>query len=357
MKYIMLLLLLAVLVTGCTQTSSSEEDVIKIGFVSSLSGDAGIWGQSLQKGFDFAVDEYNSKDGNLPIKVVYEDDECGATTGISSFNKVITIDGVSYITGTVCSSVAMSVANVVDEERILYIASGATNPAVVHQSDMIFRLWPDDSYDAKAISEYAIMTLNLSTFYIAHLNDNPIGLAVKDSFERVVAHYNKTIYGSDDYSSDERDFRSTITKLIANNPDAVYVQTLPEQLPIFVNQLRNLGYNGVILLYGPSAASENILDGISNPTDLYYAVPRNVQQTSFWENYQTVTGEAPDALMALGYDSFKLLEKAIDSCGKDTICARDYILHLDEFESARGSFAFDEYGDVLEVPYEVVRVS
>ena len=40
------------------------EEVIKIGYISALSGDAGVWGQSLKKGFDYGLNEYNLKENN-----------------------------------------------------------------------------------------------------------------------------------------------------------------------------------------------------------------------------------------------------------------------------------------------------
>ena len=71
-----------------------EKEVIKIGFISALSGDAGVWGQSLKKGFDFAVEEINSNGGvdGKKIQAIYEDDGCDATTGVNAFNKVVNIE-------------------------------------------------------------------------------------------------------------------------------------------------------------------------------------------------------------------------------------------------------------------------
>jgi len=115
------------IVIGITSTGfltlNQDREEIKIGYVSALSGDAGIWGQSLKKGFDFAIQEINEEggiDGKL-IKPVYENDECDAKKGIDAFNKIIKLDRIKIVTGTVCSSVAMSVAPITQENKILYL--------------------------------------------------------------------------------------------------------------------------------------------------------------------------------------------------------------------------------------------
>ena len=336
---------------------SKEEEVIKIAYVSALSGDAGIWGQSLKKGFDFGLNEYNQQESKkYTFEAVYEDDACDATTGINAFNKVINLQEIKYVTGTVCSNVAMSVSNIVNENNVIYIASGATNPAVVKQGDTIFRLWPDDSYDAKAIAEYAVIELNAKTFSIAHVNDNPAGISAKDSFKEIVEEFGNEVLTIEDHTSKETDFRTVAMKLIQNNPDAIYIASLPEQMPLFIKQIRDLNYQGKILLYGPSATSEGIIDKILVKEEIYYTLPDDVKQTGFWESYKEKTGEEADSLVALGYDSFQLIKDSIESCGNDVTCVKEFILSLEDYETSRGTFGFDQYGDVTQVPYKVIKV-
>ena len=59
---ILIMALIAVSLSYIALTGYSvkpNQETIKIGFISALSGDAGVWGQSFQKGFDFAVKEIN----------------------------------------------------------------------------------------------------------------------------------------------------------------------------------------------------------------------------------------------------------------------------------------------------------
>ncbi len=334
---------------------NNQEGDIKIGFISSLSGDAGVWGQSFQKGFDFAVKEINDRGGinGKKIKVIYEDDACDATTGIKAFNKVIDVDNVKIITGTVCSSVAMSVAKETQENNVFYMASGATHPEVPKQGDLIFRVWVSDAYEAKELARYAINDLNFKKIAIAYFNDNPAGLELKDNFKETVEANGGEITKIEAYSSNERDFKTSLTKLMQGNPDAIYIAAIPEQTPLLVNKARELGYKGAILLYGPSVLSEGIPEKISNKGKIYYASPILKQETDFWEEYKDKTGTDADLLIAGGYDSMKIIEYGLRKCGEDNYCIRDALLNLRNYPITRGTISYDQDGDLTGVEFEI----
>jgi branched-chain amino acid transport system substrate-binding protein len=187
---------------------------ITIGFVSSLSGNAAAWGEPLKAGFDFAIKETNSAGGinNNPVSVIYEDDKCEPATGLTVFKKLIDIDKVKFIAGSVCSSVAMSVAKTTQENRVLYIASGATSPEVPKQGDLIFRLWVSDAYEAKANAQYAINKLGNKTFSIGYFNDNPAGEALRQNFQNEALQLGAKINSTESYNSKTQDFRTVLAK-------------------------------------------------------------------------------------------------------------------------------------------------
>lgn len=350
---IILSLFLVSLTEDAVNSLSKEE--IRIGFVSALSGDAGVWGQSLKKGFEFGVEEINSKggiDGKL-IKVIYEDDGCDATTGINAFNKVIEIDGAKIIAGTVCSSVAMSVAQKTQDNQILYMASGATHPDVPKQGDLIFRAWVSDAYESRELAKYAVNKLGLKKLAITHFNDNPAGIALKDNFKETVESNGGEITKIEAYASEERDFKTSLTKIMQDNPDGIYMAAIPEQTPLIVNRARELGYNGMIFLYGPSVLSEGIPEKIGSKEKIYYASPISKQETDFWENYKSKKGEDADVLVALGYDSIKLIEYGLRKCGEDNNCIRDSLLNLKDYTITRGTISYDDYGDLTGVEFEI----
>ncbi len=336
----------------------SDNGPIKIGFISALSGDGALWGQNVRTGFDFALKEINDKGGvnGRKIEVYYDDDKCDATAGVTAFNKAVDIDKLKIITGSVCSSVAMSVAKKTQDNDVLYIASGATNPDVPKQGDLVFRLWVSDAYEAKAIANYATKTLGLKSFAIAHMNDNPAGLALRDEFKTVAVANGGEIKGIESFSSKERDYKTSLIKLMASKPDALYLVTLPESMPIIINQARVLGYKGVILAYSPAIVADGVISKIKNKDNLYYSTPIEKKETNFWSDYRSSTGKEADMLTALGYDSMKVIEAGLLKCGEDNQCIKNYLLNLKDYQSSRGKLNFDQYGDLTNIEFNTIKV-
>jgi branched-chain amino acid transport system substrate-binding protein len=335
-----------------------DTSTIKVAFISSLSGDAASWGENLKTGFDFALDEINSNGGinGRMIEVTYEDDKCESATGVSVFNKAINIDKAKIITGTVCSSVAMSVAKTTQANQVIYIASGATSPEVPKQGDMIFRLWVSDAYEAIAMGEYAVNNLELKTFAIAHTNDNPAGIALGENFQSTIKKLGGEITGVESYSGKEKDFKAVLTKLISKNPEALYLMALPEQTSVIINQARDLGYKGHILGYSPALLAPQTISQIKDKSKLYYSTPIVGKETNFWNDYKNKFGKEADSLVALGYDSLKILVPALEKCGENNECIKDFLLNQKDYQSPRGKINFDQDGDLTKVDFETVLV-
>lgn len=350
------ILIIVVVALAVWQKTNTPKGDIKVAYVSSLSGDAGVWGQSLQKGFDFALEQINANGGIKGRKVVavYEDDKCSAATGVTAFDKVLNIDGVKYVTGTVCSSVAMSVEKETQTNGVLYVASGATDPAVTKQgNDLVFRPWPSDAYDAMEVGKDAVTTFGLKKLAVISMSDNPAGLALRDNFKKAVIANGGQVISDEMIVSTNKDVNTAITKSIVGSPEGIYIATLPEQTILTVNQLKALGYKGKIFVYSASALSAGFADKLKNKDNVFYANPVTVKETSFWTDYKTKTGTDADLLVALGYDSMKMISDGLNACGENNNCIRDYFRNAKNYQMARGKVSFDQFGDVGGLKYEI----
>ena len=356
---IILTLAIAFLGAGCSklsenQNSKEEEENIKVGFVSALSGNAAEWGKPLKKGFKFGIKQINKNGGieGRKIKPIYKDSGCKSKQGLSAFRNLINVQKVNFITGTVCSSVAITTAPLINKNNIFYLASGATHPKITNKGESIFRLWVSDGYEAKEIADYAIDKLNNKTFSIGHFNDNPAGVALKNNFKKEIRKNNGKVLSVQSFSSQEKSFRSILTKLISENPDSLYLVTTPSQTPLIVNTARELGFEGNILLYGSSAKSDSS-EKIKNKEDIFYAIPDPKKQTEFWEKYKKQKGKEASQLNALGYDSAQMIADGIKKCGKDIKCMRNYFTSKKKYKTTRGTFEFNKYGDITDINFEI----
>lgn len=90
-----LLILTSILVMSC----SKKENMIKIGFINSLTGQYAPYGKNNWNGVNLAVEEINTTGGinGKKIKMIVEDDKSTKDGALSAVNKLILINKVPVI--------------------------------------------------------------------------------------------------------------------------------------------------------------------------------------------------------------------------------------------------------------------
>jgi ABC-type branched-subunit amino acid transport system substrate-binding protein len=214
----------------------------------------------------------------------------------------------------------------------------------------------DDSYEAKAIAEYAVNKMGVRSFAVLHVNDNPAGIAVRDAFVSSVKSNGGEIASIESFSGNDKELSTPLAKVVSSSPDAIYVQSNPGQMALIINKLRSFGFEGKILAYGPSVYSEEVSSTIADKNDIYYALPADTKETSFWADYEAKTSETPDMLVALGYDSMKILEEPLLKCGESTDCMEQELLALKDYPSSRGKLNFNSEGALEKVPFDIKKL-
>ena len=113
-KTLITVLALSLVLSGCLKTSEEKEvkeEVIKIGVILPLTGNAAVYGLSAKEGIDLSLEDINNTGGinGKTIQMIYEDSQCDSTKAVSAAHKLINIDKVQIIIGHICSNAAMAV--------------------------------------------------------------------------------------------------------------------------------------------------------------------------------------------------------------------------------------------------------
>jgi len=133
------------------------ETPIKIGMVDPLTGAYAAVARSEVEGAKLAVQEINGNGGitGRPIELLVEDSANDTGTGVQKTRKLIERDGVSFIIGDVNSGVALAIAQVTNEKKILHIVPGGHSDAITG-SDChwnVFRVCNSTVMDGNAIAD------------------------------------------------------------------------------------------------------------------------------------------------------------------------------------------------------------
>ncbi|MBP2669487.1 MAG: amino acid/amide transporter substrate-binding protein, family, partial [Deltaproteobacteria bacterium] len=111
-------------------TTAVAADTIKIGAMYPLSGRAEALGRECRLGAEQAVEEINAKGGVLGKKLELSsaDDKANVQEGVNLAKRYIQKDGVNFLFGTVSSAVALAVAEVAKQEKVVtMITIGSTD--------------------------------------------------------------------------------------------------------------------------------------------------------------------------------------------------------------------------------------
>ena len=364
MKYQVLviaaLVITAALIAGCTQQPATTQQpsgtastgVIKVGVIASLTGPASNVGTNMWQSAQVAADKINAdggvtlKDGTkAQLRLIVGDDESSATGGNKAATKLITDDKVDILVGGYSSAVTSAYQQVIADNKIPFVVTGASSPIITHRTDGI-----DTSYvfhhcpTTDAYGEYTILFIDQVVrpavnkklgaadsrpFRLALLyQDTGFGKGVQTAVNNTIINkkLNIQLVSQQSYKMGDTDFRTQLTAIKAANPDAVYLGAFPnEGAPAITQARRDIGLNTIFLnvenndnaqfykdlgQYGEGAVIESRFSPYTAPAGTVTDA-----QEGFKQAYLTRFGTYPDMMGASTYDGVYIAAQAIRNAG------------------------------------------
>ncbi len=360
---ILLLALLLALSIGCTGDESDAP--YRIGAMDALTGVGESYGNPLLQAKLLAVEEINAAGGinGRELELIVEDSKCAAQDAITAYNKLTDVDGVRIILGTSCSGAMLGAAPLAEEEGVVLLSPSATSPDIAEAGDYIFRTAINDLQLGVDIGNLLwvdgarrIATITESTDYAEGARRTAVA-----QFESLGG----TIAAAEHYSSEVVDFRSQLTKLLSEEPDALLLAAQGEASGgTIIRQARELGYAGPIysevVPTGPEAlnvagdAATGLKAVVPNP-DLSSAAGRD-----FLASFKSRYGNAATLPWFQGsaYDNVYIAAECLKQTedDQDADGFRDCLNGLTWSGAIGDNYSFDENGDVVGLFNVVVEV-
>ena len=367
------LALLASLVIACGGDSATDEEKdmqegeqapFRIGVMESLTGPGETYGSVAVQAKQMAVDEINAAGGinGRMLELIVEDSKCAAQDAITAYNKLTDVDGVKIILGTSCSSAMLGAAPLAEADGVILFSGLATSPDIANAGDYIFRTSMNDAQlgiDAGNVM-WADGIRNLAT--ISETTDYAEGVR-----RTSVAQFEKrggTVVAEERYGSDTTDFRTQLTKLIGESPDALLLAAQSEfSGGTIIKQVRELGYEGQIYadivpvgataleIAGDAAAgTKAILADISPNNAKGQEVLANFRARYDYVTLAWYIGSVYDDI----YITAECLKQTNDDQDADGI--RDCLYAITWTGAIGENYTFDENGEVVGLSNVVVEV-
>jgi branched-chain amino acid transport system substrate-binding protein len=335
-----------------TRPGGAQE--IKIGAILPLTGDAGVYGTWAKQGIDLAVEEVNAEGGTngKKIKVIYEDDQCQPEKAVSAINKLVKIDRVPIIIGALCSSATLAISPIANNTKTVIISPGSSSPKISEAGDYVFRNWPSDSFEGRAMAEFAYNTLQARRIAVLYIN-NEYGLGVKDVFTKRFEELGGFIIAVESYEQGATDFRTQLAKVGTGNPDAIYLPGHTNEIGQILRQAKEMGirsqFLSVVAFESPTTLqiAGDAAEGVFYTTPAFDPESKDQLIQAFQQAYTKRYGKPAETFAATAYDALKIVVLAIKRGGYNSDGIKRELYNIQNYPGISGITTFDRNGDVI----------
>ena len=349
---------MAVLLAGCGGAAKPDAKDIKIGANLELTGGIATFGQSTANGIKMAIKEINASGGVLgkQLNLIIADNKSEPSESTNAITKLITQDKVVTVLGAVASSNTLAASQVAHDSKVPFISTTSTNPKVTVDGGKVreyaFRACFIDPFQGTVMANFASKSLQAKTaaVYIDNSSDYSKGLA--QFFEESFVKNGGKIVAKEAFLQKDQDFKATLTKIKATNPEVIFIPGYYEEVGKIVKQARELGITQPLLggdgwdspklveIAGAAALEKGYFSNHYSPED------KDPRVVKFVEAYKKEYGQVPDAMAALGYDATLMAVDAIKRANStEPSKIKDAIAQTKNLQVVTGSISLDANHD------------
>jgi len=347
---------LSLLLLGSGQGLAQEE--LKIGAVGSLSGGGTDWGVATQRGVDLAVAEVKAQGGlhlgakaYMPRVIMYDDQYTGQG-GTTAAQRLVNVDGVSFIIGPIGSPAVLGVLNVTRPRNVVVLSDGFSPKILVPESTHNFRVSLTTLEFAPAIVRW-LREHQPEVKRVAVISPNDaVGQQVVPILVNAYKANNFTVAFDEKYERGMNDFTPILTRILAGGVDVLELDSnAPGEAGLLLRQARQLGFKGTIIQTGGPAVEEAMkVAGPLAEDFLSYEIfdPADPRGAAFIKAYREKHEGPINAYAPIMYNATQILFEAMRRAGSVEVePVRTSLEHLTGYDTIFGPVRWggkSEYG-------------
>lgn len=344
--------------TGCGDGSKGADgDTIKVGGLLEMTGGSASFGISGKNGIDLALKKINEKGvlGGKKLSLVVADTKSEASEATNGMQKLISQDKVVAVIGPNQSSAVIASGAINNGAKVVDITPMGTNPDVTvdpktkQVKPYSFRTCFIDPFQGTVMASFASNELKVkkAAIYIDNTSDYAKGLA--QFFKENFVKNGGQVVIEEAYLQKDTDFKSTLTKIKAAQPDFIYIPGYYQEVGLIVKQAREMGITVPMAggdgwdsaklpeIAGKAALENTFFSSLYSPDDT------SDLNKEFVAEYKKAYNTNPDVFAALAYDSTLLVAKAIEDAGSaDPAKIAEAMAKIKGFKGVSGEVTFNE---------------
>jgi branched-chain amino acid transport system substrate-binding protein len=336
-----------------------------VGFAFVTSGDNAVYGNSQRAAAEMAIEEINAAGDGPQIKAFFEDTAAKPDQAITVFQKFINTNQVQAIIGPTLSNEAKSSDPVAQQAGVPVLAVSNTAGGITDIGDYIFR---DSLAEFQVIPEtirQAKDKLKITKVSLLYASDDAFSKSGADVFRAELQKNNIQILSEQTFSTADTDYRTQLTQIKGENPDAIVVSALANPAQAILQQARrDVGIDpGVHIIGGNGFNSPAVVKAAGDTAEgLVVGAAWNLNATDkvsqdFIKKYNAKYSKNPDQFAAQAYSGVYILYdagKRANIEGKSLADARtairDALKGTDAVPTVLGPFSFTDKRDANHPP-------
>ncbi|HXQ67433.1 MAG TPA: ABC transporter substrate-binding protein [Alphaproteobacteria bacterium] len=219
-------------------------DTVKVGMIDPFTGVYAAVAQNELIGVKFAAEQVNAQGGVLgrQIELLVEDSANDVGTGVEKARKLIERDGIQFLIGDVNSAIALAIAQVSNEKKVLHIVSGGHTDGITGKDCHwnVYRVCNTTKMEANSVAELLFNKYGKKWHFITP--DYAFGHTLQEAAVADLKKFGGTMTGNELTPLGTSDFSAYLIKARAANPDVLLV--LPQGSDM-VNCLKQIAQFGI----------------------------------------------------------------------------------------------------------------
>ena len=314
-NFLFLIFLLPQLSLGA---KANAKDII-LGAVFPMTGPIATYGQESVNGMKLALKKINLKGvRGKKIRLIIEDNKGEPVESANAVRKLISVDDVLAIIGSVASSNTLAGAPIAQSAKVPMLTPASTNEQITKTGKYLSRTCFTDAFQGEVMAKFAYNSLNKRTAAVIVDLSSDYSKGLAQIFRKKFKAMGGTIIDKNfAYNQKDTDFRTLLRKVSRKKPDVIFLPGYYQEVGLILRQARSMGIEMPFIggdgwhsdslqqLAGAKGIKNNFYSSHFSPDDTDPAVQ------DFVKEYVAAYGSKPGAMAALGYDGLMVMADAL----------------------------------------------
>ncbi|GAB4436316.1 MAG: ABC transporter substrate-binding protein [Chloroflexi bacterium OHK40] len=370
---LVLLLALSVVLAACGASGApsnapaaeaDQERPIKIALMAPLTGGAAAVGEPQLNFVRLAVEQFNAEHGTN-IELVEGDTELDPAKATTLAQRLLADEAIYAVIGPAGSQEVAAVAPLLAAADLALVSPSATKPDLTEQGlPNVFRVVPRDDVQSATVAQFLLQRLAATRVWLID-DQSSYGVGLVDAIEAQLRAAGVAVV-RESVGQDETDFSALVTRMRADQPDAVFLGTqVASQGALLARQMQEQRVQA-LLLGGDGLMTEDFIANAGGATEGAYVsffapdVTNLPSAQPVIEAYTSRHGAVgpfgPPAYTA----AMVVLEAILRASAEGPLtraAVRDAIAQTNQAESLLGiPIAFDTKGDIQNASFFLYQV-